>query len=122
MDHRQESANPPEGMFNEIGGAAMAAVLHILRLTAAELVLIRGTDLAQFEKAANAKLDQFTSPTMDPHAREAGLACARYLINQVITPLIRAQAELKRCLSVSGSAGTNSDSVTSSSDHLRLLN
>ena len=121
MDHRQESANLTEGMFNEIGGAAMAAVLHIFRLTAAELVLIRGTDLAQFEKAAHAKLDQFTSPTTDPHAREAGLACARYLINQVIT-LIRAQAELKRCLSVSGSAGTNSDSATSTSDHLRLLN
>ena len=106
--------NPAEGIFNEVGGVAVAAILNIFRLAAAELVLFRSkaSDPAWFEQAVQAKLDQFTSPTRDPHAHEAGLACARHLINQVLVQ-IRAQADIKKSLTVS--EGTSTESRTEDS-------
>ena len=84
--------------FTEAGGATVAALLHLLRLLGAELVLIRGIDVAQFEQAVRAKISDFTSPTANRDAREAGLAQARHLVEQVLTQ-VRAQAELKKSLS-----------------------
>jgi hypothetical protein len=85
--------------FTAAGAATVAAILHLVRLMGAELVLARGHDLAQFEHAVRAKLGEFTSPTSDPEARQAGLAHARHLVEQVLTQ-IRAQAELKKSLVV----------------------
>jgi len=101
--------NPAEGVFNEVGGVAVAAILNIFRLAAAELVLFRSkaNDPAWFERAVQAKLDQFTSPTRDPYAHEAGLACARHLISQVLMQ-IRAQADIKKSLTASPEMTTES--------------
>jgi hypothetical protein len=77
----------------------VAAILHLVRLMGAELVLARGHDLAQFEQAVRAKRGDFTSPTTDAEARQAGLTHARHLVEQVLTQ-IRAQAELKKSLAV----------------------
>jgi hypothetical protein len=81
----------------------VAALLHLLRLMGAELVLTRGGEIGQFEQAVRAKIDQFSSPTANQQARHAGLACARHLVEQVLTQ-IRAQAELKRSLTAMGPA------------------
>jgi hypothetical protein len=87
-----------EAAFSEAGGAAVAALLHLMRLMGAELVLMRpDCDPTPFEKAVRTKIAQFTSPTGNEQAREAGLAHARYLVEQVLLQ-IRAQAELKRSL------------------------
>lgn len=99
VNAKQKSKNPAEGVFSEIGGVAMSAVLHIFKLTAAELVLVQETDPVLFEKAVHMKLDQFTSPTHDAEAWSAGLACARYLIDQVVS-VVLTQADIKRSLSV----------------------
>jgi hypothetical protein len=88
----------PANTFTETGGATVAALLHLLRLLGAELVLIRGIDIAQFEQAVRAKISDFTSPTPNREAREAGLTQARHLVEQVLTQ-VRAQAELKKSLS-----------------------
>jgi hypothetical protein len=96
----EKPSNPAEGVFNEVGGVAVAAILHMLRLVAADLVLIRGTDPTRFEEAVHAKLNQFTSPTNDVRARETGLACARHLVDQVLQQ-IRAQADIKKSLGAS---------------------
>ncbi len=88
-----------EGAFTATGGVTVAAILHIFRLVGAELVLARGIDIAQLEQAVRAKLGEFTSPTTDLAAREAGLAHARFLVDHVLTQ-IRAQADLKRSLAV----------------------
>src|ERR1700733_10426394 len=85
--------------FTAAGGATVAAILHLVRLMGAELVLVRGIDIAQFEQSVRARLGEFTSPTTSQEARNAGLAHARYLIEQVLTQ-IRAQAELKKSLTV----------------------
>jgi hypothetical protein len=85
--------------FTAAGGAALAAILHLVRLMAAELVLARGSDIALFEQAVRTKLGDFTSPTTNEEARQAGLAHARHLVEHVLTQ-IRAQAELKRSLMV----------------------
>src|SRR5215470_11092471 len=90
----------------EAGGVAMAAILHLLRLVSAELVLLRGIDLKRFEEAARNKLNEFTSPTTNPKARQAGLAFAHELLEQILVQ-IRAQAELKKLL---GSHKTESTS------------
>jgi hypothetical protein len=87
----------PEYMFSEAGGAAVAALLNLLRLLGAELVLVRGSDNNQFDRAVRAKLCEFTSPTANKEAREVGLAQARHLVEQVLAQ-IRAQAELKKSL------------------------
>src|ERR1700729_3600939 len=113
--HGKESEKSPEGRsvatpqvvaceagrvdFTAAGAATVAAILHLVRLMGAELVLARGHDLAHFEQAVRAKLGEFTSPTVDPEARRAGLTHARHLIEQVLTQ-IRAQAELKKSLAV----------------------
>jgi hypothetical protein len=113
--HGKESEKSPEGHpvatpqvvacearrvdFTAAGAATVAAILHLVRLMGAELVLTRGHDLAQFEHAVRTKLGQFTSPTTDPEARQAGLAHARHLVEQVLTQ-IRAQAELRKSLVV----------------------
>jgi hypothetical protein len=85
--------------FNEAAGAMVAAVLHLVRLLGAELVLARGYDIGHLEQAVHAKLNEFTSPTANQQAREAGLAQARHLVEQVLTQ-IRAQVELKKSLTV----------------------
>jgi hypothetical protein len=87
----------PENIFSEAGGAAVAALLNLLRLLGAELVLVRGSDNNQFDRAVRAKLCEFTSPTANKEAREVGLAQARHLVEQVLAQ-IRAQAELKKSL------------------------
>jgi hypothetical protein len=102
---RDGEAGQSANSFTETGGATVAALLHILRLLSAELVLTRGIDITQFEQAVRSKLGDFTSPTANREAREAGLAQARYLVEQVLTQ-VRAQAELKKSLSVAaGAAG-----------------
>jgi hypothetical protein len=97
----EHAAFQHDGLFTEAGGVAIAAILHLLRLTGAELVLARqDLDPTQFEHAVRAKLEQFTSPTMNPDARAAGVAFARHLVEQVLTQ-IRAQAEVKKSLNAS---------------------
>jgi hypothetical protein len=86
-----------EVTFSESGGVTMAAILHLLRLVSAELVLLRGLDITHFEAAARKKLDEFTSPTANRHARDMGLAFAHDLLEQVLLQ-IRAQAEVKKRL------------------------
>ena len=86
-----------EVAFSEAGGAAVAAILHLLRLASAELVLLRGLDVGSFEAAARKKIDEFTSPTTNPQARDAGLAFAHQMLEQILVQ-IRAQAELKKRL------------------------
>jgi hypothetical protein len=108
-DARGQSQSEPEApvlenpkssaiAFSEASGVAMAAILHLLRLTSAELVLLRGLDMQLFEEAVRKKLGEFTSPTTNQKAREAGTAFARDLIEQVLVQ-VRAQAELKKRLS-----------------------
>ena len=94
--------NPAEGVFSEVGGVAVAAILNMFRLVGGELVLLRSknTDPKWFEDAVRKQLDQFTSPSSDPDVREAGLACARYLVERVLNQ-IRAQAEIKKTLGAS---------------------
>jgi hypothetical protein len=79
------------------GAAAVAAVLHLLRLVSAELILFRGLEVGRFEKAMHDKIGEFTSPTTSQQAREAGLAFARVLVDQILVQ-VRAQAELKKQL------------------------
>jgi hypothetical protein len=105
-----------ETAFTEAGGAAVAALLHLLRLMGAELVLMRpDCDPTRFEQAVRTKIEQFPSPTANEHAREAGLAHARHLVEQVLLQ-IRAQAELKKNLGASAGRGqpTREASATSS--------
>jgi hypothetical protein len=108
-----------ETAFTESGGAAVAALLHLLRLMAAELVLSRGVDIGQFEAVVRVKIDQFSSPTADPQARAAGLGYARHLVEQVLTQ-VRAPAELKRGLTAKGRAAPGQRAA--SDDDPRLLN
>jgi hypothetical protein len=87
-----------EVTFSGAGGVTVAAILHLLRLLSAELVLTRGLDIDRFEAVARKKLEEFTSPTANRHAHDAGLAFAHQLVEQVLVQ-IRAQAELKKRLS-----------------------
>jgi hypothetical protein len=98
-----EEVASPATAFTEAGGATVAALLHLLRLLSGELVLLRGVDIAQFEQAVRGTINDFTSPTPNREAREAGLAHARYLVDQVLTQ-VRAQAELKKSLSTAAGA------------------
>jgi fumarylacetoacetate (FAA) hydrolase family protein len=133
----KESAGPPEGHpaemqpvtlgdtgkvdFTAAGGATVAAILHLVRLMGAELVLVRGIDIAQFEQSVRARLGEFTSPTANQEARKAGLAHARYLVEQVLTQ-IRAQAELKKSLAVGNEESPELRSVSSAPPLSKLLN
>jgi hypothetical protein len=84
--------------FTESGRVTLAALLHLLRLLGAELVLMHWRcDAARLEQAVHSKIGQFTSPTENPQARQAGRAYAQYLVEKVSTQ-IRAQAELKKGL------------------------
>jgi hypothetical protein len=86
---------------NDVPETAMVtigAILNLFRLAAADLVLHQpGCDMTRFEQAVRTKIDQFTSPAASQSARDAGLAFARHLTEQVLTQ-IRAQAEVKRSL------------------------
>ena len=101
------TGNAPRGTVEEVGAAlpeaataAFAALLHLIRLMGADLVLNRAdADLERFEQAVRTKIEQFTSPTANQSARDAGLAFARYLVEQVLTQM-RAQAQIKKSLSV----------------------
>jgi hypothetical protein len=109
--HSRTKQNPAQGVFSDVGGVAVAAILNMLRLVGGELVLLRSreSDPKWFEDAVRKQLDQFTSPTNDPEARAAGIECARYLIEQVLAQ-IHAQAEIKRTLSPpSTEAGSPAD-------------
>ena len=100
------AAPVPKGPAEEVGNAlpepatvAFAALLHLLRLMAADLVLYRpDADIERFEQAVRTKIEQFVSPTTNQTARDAGLAFARHLVEQVLVQ-IRAQAEIKKRLS-----------------------
>jgi hypothetical protein len=92
-----------EHAFTESGSATLAALLHLLRLMGAELVLVRGSEIGEFERAVRTKIEQFPTPTANPQARDAGLVRAKHLVEQVLTQ-IRAQAELKKNLTVTESA------------------
>jgi hypothetical protein len=92
----------------------------MLKLVAAELVLIQGTDPARFEEAVRAKLNHFTSPTHDVRARETGLACARYLIDQVLQQ-IRAQADIKKSLGASDRTSATCSVTEPAQSHPPLL-
>jgi hypothetical protein len=112
---------PPvaQNAFSDVGSVTVAALLHLMRLMGAELVLLRGIDIKTFEQAMRAKIGDFSSPTPNREAREAGLAYARYLTEQVMTQ-IRAQAELKKSL-----AATNRSAAPASKETaipLKLLN
>ena len=75
----------------------MAAILHLLRLVSADLVLFRGLDIDRLEKAMREKISEFTNPIANQQAKEAGLAFARGLVDQILVQ-VRAQAELKNTL------------------------
>jgi len=100
------TAPAPKGLAEEVGNAlpepatvAFAALLHLLRLMAADLVLYRpDADIERFEQAVRTKIEQFVSPTVNQAARDAGLAFARHLVEQVLVQ-VRAQAEIKKSLS-----------------------
>ncbi len=84
----------------EAATAAFAALLHLIRLMAADLVLHRSdANLERFEQAVRTKIEQFVSPTANQSARDAGLAFARHLVELVLTQL-RAQVEIKKSLSL----------------------
>ena len=97
----------PRGPVDEVAAAlpesataAFAALLHLIRLMGADLVLNRpDADLERFEQAVRTKIEQFASPTANQGARDAGLAFARHLVEQVLTQ-IRAQVQIKKSLSV----------------------
>ncbi len=101
------TSNAPRGPVDEVGAAlpeaataAFAALLHLIRLMAADLVLHRpDAELERFEQAVRTKIEQFVSPTTNQSARDAGLAFARHLVEQVLTQL-RAQVEIKKSLSL----------------------
>ncbi len=85
--------------ITESSSVTLAALLHLLRLMGAELVLTHaGGETERFEQAVRAKIGQFTSPTANRQAREAGLAHAKHLVEQVIAQ-IRAQGQLQKSLS-----------------------
>jgi hypothetical protein len=105
--------------FSEAGGAAVAAILHLLRLVSAELVLHHGLDIGRFEAAARKKIDEFTSPTTDAQARDAGLAFAHHLLEQLLVQ-IRAQAEVKKRLGQGEE--TQAPASASLPAHSKLLN
>jgi fumarylacetoacetate (FAA) hydrolase family protein len=107
--------------FTAAGGATVAAILHLVRLMGAELVLVRGIDIAQFEQSVRAKLGEFTSPTTDQEARKAGLAQARHLVEQVLTQ-VRAQAELKKSLAVGNEKAPEVHAAPSTHPTAKLLN
>ena len=110
-----------EGLFTDAGSVTLAALLHLLRLTGAELVLgRRDLDSGPFENAVRVKIDQFTGPTASPEARAAGLAFARHLVEQVLAQ-IRAQAEVKKSLN-SPDANTDKPNPQAAHPPWKLLN
>jgi fumarylacetoacetate (FAA) hydrolase family protein len=90
--------------LSDEAAVAMAAVLHLLRLVSAELILFRGLDAPRLENAMREKIGEFTSPVANQEAKEAGLAFARSLVDQILVH-VRAQAELKNTLA--GKANSN---------------
>ena len=90
--------------LSDEAAAAMAAVLHLLRLVSAELVLYRGLDVQRLEKAMREKISEFTSLIARQDAKEMGLAFARVVVDQILVQL-RAQAELKNTLAGKATSG-----------------
>jgi hypothetical protein len=111
-----------EVAFSEAGGAAVSALLNLLRLMGAELVLMRADcDPARFEQAVRAKIGQFPSPTGNEQAREAGLAHARHLVEQVLMQ-VRAQAALKKSLGPNAARRPGPAASAPKSPAAKLLN
>jgi hypothetical protein len=111
----------PAAFFTEAGSAAVASLLHLIKLMGAELVLVRGGDMAQFEQAVRSKAGDFTSPTPNKQARDAGLAHARQLVEHVLTQ-IRAQAELRKSLMAGHTDARPGPAAPPAPDTPRLLN
>lgn len=110
------------GAFTETGSVAVAALLHLMRLMGSELVLTQsGCETERFEQAVRAKIGQFLSPTSNPQVREAGLALARHLVEQLMTQ-IRAQAQLQKSLSSVSHKETASQETAPSARLTRSLN
>jgi hypothetical protein len=108
--------------FTEQGSVTLAVLLNLLRLMGAELVLKHaGGDTERFEQAVRAKIGQFTSPTANPDAREAGLAYAKHLVEQVVAQ-IRAQAQLQKSLSPAPRREVTPQAVAPAPHLPRLLN
>jgi hypothetical protein len=124
---RTDATAPSEVAFTEAGSATVAALLHLLRLMGAELVMMRGNDLAKFEEAVLTKLEQAPCPTTNPNARTAGLVLARHLVDQILSQ-IRAQAEQRKSLTAATVQPTNESHSRSANEshsrtaHARLLN
>jgi fumarylacetoacetate (FAA) hydrolase family protein len=101
--------------LSDEAAAAVAAVLHLLRLFSAELVLFRGLDIQRLEKAMREKISEFTNPIANQEAKEAGLNFARSLVDRILVQ-VRAQAELKTSLAgKSASEGSPPASTPASS-------
>lgn len=65
-----------------------------------DIVLHRpDADFERFEQAVRTKIEQFTSPTTNQRVRDAGLAFARHLVEQVLMQL-RAEVQIKKSLSI----------------------
>jgi hypothetical protein len=108
--------------FTDTGAVTVAALLHLIRLMGGDLILSQtGCDTERFEKAVRTKIENFTSPTANKQAREAGLVIARHLVELVLTQL-RAQAELKGSLSCVGRGETQSNGAAASAGASRFLN
>jgi hypothetical protein len=111
-----------ETHFTEAGGAAVAALLHLMHLMANDLVLMRGDgDTGWLEEAVRRKIEQFPGPTANPQARAAGLAHARHLVEQVLLQ-IRAQAELRKSLRAAPPSAPASSDAAPPEAPPRLLN
>ena len=117
---RRAANTEPVAFFTEAGSAAVAALLHLIKLMGAELVLMQGGDINRFEQAVRNKAGDFASPTTNKQARDTGLAHARQLVEHVLTQ-IRAQAELKKSLTVARS-DVGAGPVAPPPDTPRLLN
>jgi len=116
---RSNDLPQPQSAFNEESSVTAAALLNLVRLLGAELVLVRGLEIGQFERAVRVKLEQFVSPPANPAVRTAGIARARHLVEQVLTQ-IRAQAEVKSSLTVAKSQDRSS--LTSAPSAAKVLN
>jgi transposase len=81
----------------------------------------RGYDIAHLEQAVHAKLKEFTSPAANQQAREAGLAQARHLVEQVLAQ-IKAQGELKKSLTVADLSAPPSSNLRPIPFPSKLLN
>jgi hypothetical protein len=114
------AAAPANAKLSEQSATVISVLLHLLRLSGAELVLTNlKCDPERFEEAIRAKMDEFAGLTAAGEPRDEGLSLARHLVEQVLVQ-IRAQSELKR--SLTPSVGCQVDTRRSQRSDSRLLN